>query len=159
MKLLEWTWENYDGKWELYLDNKMPELLFPTAVIGICFYQDSILLTKSKRWWELPCGHIEENESPQEALLREIKEETWANTASYKLIWNIKILPNKPIQRKDGTYYPYPFSYMPLYICECENIWDFTGEEILETKQLKIDEIDSFDFTNREIVQLLLKYR
>ena len=29
-----------------------------------------------KRGWEIPGGHLEENESPEAALLRELKEET-----------------------------------------------------------------------------------
>lgn len=42
-----------------------------------CIFKNEILLTKSKQdgYYFLPGGHIENNESPEQALIREIKEE------------------------------------------------------------------------------------
>lgn len=135
MKILEWTWENFPWKWEFVKNNEIPDVNLCTSVVWMVFYNENLLLTRNKRWWELPCGHIEEWEILEETLKREIKEEVWAEIINSKLIWYFKIYPNKKVQKKDGSYYPYPNSYIPLYLCESENIWDFTGEEILETKQ------------------------
>lgn len=36
--------------------------------------------------WACPCGHIEENETPEEALIRETKEEVGIDVEKYGLI-------------------------------------------------------------------------
>ena len=43
---------------------------------------------KWKDWWEFPGGKIEENETPQEALVREIRK-SWIR----KLRWEICLTP------------------------------------------------------------------
>ena len=47
-----------------------------TSVHGCCFHEGKILLVKvKKRGFNLPGGHIEGNETPEEALHREVFEE------------------------------------------------------------------------------------
>lgn len=45
---------------------------------GVIFHNDKVFLINHKKMntWLYPGGHIEENESPEDALLREIMEET-----------------------------------------------------------------------------------
>src|SRR3989344_2816081 len=43
---------------------------------GVCFYKDKLVITKGPNGWSLVGGHIEEGESPEAALEREIQEET-----------------------------------------------------------------------------------
>ena len=38
--------------------------------------------------WACPAGHVEKNEKPEEALIREVKEETNLNVRKYKLLLN-----------------------------------------------------------------------
>jgi 8-oxo-dGTP diphosphatase len=52
----------------------------PTAT-GLIFYKNKILLTKRakkpfKGWWDLPGGYVEHGETAEQALKREMKEET-----------------------------------------------------------------------------------
>lgn len=49
----------------------------PKHVWVICNYQDKWLLTKHKeRGYEFPGGKVEEGETPEQAAIREVKEET-----------------------------------------------------------------------------------
>ncbi|UOQ46086.1 nucleoside triphosphatase YtkD [Halobacillus salinarum] len=50
---------------------------YPKHVWVICRYQNKWLLTKHKdRGFEFPGGKVEEGETPEEAAVREVKEET-----------------------------------------------------------------------------------
>lgn len=48
------------------------------VVSGYCFYNNKVLLTHHKKLdkWLPPGGHIHENETPDDALVREFREET-----------------------------------------------------------------------------------
>ena len=60
------------------------------AAYGICVREDSVLLA---RWlgptgpqWTLPGGHIEHGEWPQDAVVREVQEETGLNVRVASLL-------------------------------------------------------------------------
>lgn len=51
--------------------------------------QDKILMLDRKNppyGWACPAGHLDENEKPEEALIREVKEETNIEVKNYNLI-------------------------------------------------------------------------
>ena len=55
----------------------MMDLVWPVSVKGVLLRHDQVLLLLNERnEWELPGGHVEEGESPKEALAREFQEET-----------------------------------------------------------------------------------
>jgi len=59
------------------------------SVAAIIRKDDKILMLDRKNFpfgWACPAGHIEENETPKESLIREVKEETGINVKKYKLI-------------------------------------------------------------------------
>lgn len=60
--------------------NSVDEKLF-TRVVCVCKYKNKWLFAKHKErgTWEIPGGHIEENETWQQACERELFEETGAN--------------------------------------------------------------------------------
>ena len=60
--------------------NSVDEKLF-TRVVCVCKYNNKWLFSKHKerKTWEIPGGHIEENETWQQAAKRELFEETGAN--------------------------------------------------------------------------------
>ncbi|WP_232696455.1 NUDIX hydrolase [Brevibacillus daliensis] len=52
-------------------------LRLPISIKGVIVHHDKVLLLKNERnEWELPGGRLEENETPEECVLREIAEET-----------------------------------------------------------------------------------
>lgn len=69
---------------------------------------NSILLLKDSRspFWDLPGGHIQVNESPQEALHREIKEETGLTvTMDTRLFSRDLTIGNPPTEQKRIAFY------------------------------------------------------
>jgi 8-oxo-dGTP pyrophosphatase MutT (NUDIX family) len=73
-----------------------------TAVKIYVFERNKLLLAKvSGRGWDLPGGHVESGESPDEALIRELKEETGAVVSRQWLIGYLEII-------NDGSNPKYP---------------------------------------------------
>ena len=61
------------------------------TVTGLALHHGMLLLTKRahppfKGWWDLPGGFMEKNETPEHALLRELKEETGLEVRIRKLL-------------------------------------------------------------------------
>ncbi len=58
----------------------MLQCKYPEPTVGaLLFFNDKLFLMKSHKWggrWVLPGGHIELGESMENALIREVKEET-----------------------------------------------------------------------------------
>jgi len=78
----------------------------PTAS-GLVLYKNKILLTKRavpplKGWWDLPGGFVDRGETAEQALKRELKEETGLNVSELKFF---------------GTYKGiYPSSFDPFHV-------------------------------------------
>ena len=64
-----------------------------TRVICVSKYQDKYVFAynKKRKGWEIPGGHIEPGESWQEAVIREMYEETGATKINIKPICVYKI--------------------------------------------------------------------
>lgn len=98
----------------------------------------SEILYKSYKW-EFPGGKVEENESPQEALKREIREE---------LECEVKI-ENKLCEFE----YDYPdFKLeMDLYLCELKEGNEPKALEHNQIKWISPDEIDTLDWIEADL--------
>ncbi|MBQ8814595.1 MAG: (deoxy)nucleoside triphosphate pyrophosphohydrolase [Lachnospiraceae bacterium] len=108
------------------------------VVAAIIVHEDRILATQRgygdfKDGWEFPGGKVEENETPQEALVREIKEELDAEIEVGELL--------------DTVEYDYPKFHLSMdcFICTVKS-----GELVLKeheaAKWLTKETLDSVDW-------------
>ena len=101
---------------ETILTQELPPAELTTTVFSFVFCGGDVLLTRGedelRHKFEIPGGHIEEGETFQQALLREIKEETGVEPDQYKYIGYNKITIPDDVE----SIYPKPVSYMALYV-------------------------------------------
>lgn len=97
-----------------------------------------------KDWWEFPGGKIERGEKPEEALVREIKEELDTEIVVNELLHTVE--------------YDYPEFHLTMHCYFCEVV---SGElELKEheaAKWLEKNELDSVQWlpADQEIIELL----
>lgn len=148
------TWVRSDNTvWKFICSSELPRIPLITAVFGVVFYQNKIMLTKNKRGRELLGGHIEQGESIRDALIRELSEEGWVKESSiiYQQLFGYrKITSQEPVANRQGGWYPFPDSYIPHFICILDRIPGmFHGHEVEDAAFFSIDEVEqSQDITN-----------
>jgi 8-oxo-dGTP pyrophosphatase MutT (NUDIX family) len=111
---------------EFIATDTLPQNITLTAVIGMLIRGDTILLTKIPRGWDFPSGHIEENETPEQAMMREVMEETGATLHSLALLGYLEL--TKTTENELNNRYPL-LSAIPVYVSS-----DFTLPDIFDNK-------------------------
>lgn len=115
-QIADGIWNN-DVSWEFYLADESPPRELCTAVFCLAIHNnDTIVLAKTKRGWELLGGHLEAGETIEQGMLREAHEEGGYTPETYELFGYRKIISTKPIPARGGKMYPYPVSYIPHFI-------------------------------------------
>lgn len=122
-RIISAPWLPEGGVAEAFLSSELPSLDLVTSVFGFIFSEDKILFTHGEEDHdhkiEIPGGHIEPNEKPEETLFRELKEETGVTPEHCELVVVNRItVPNPPA----GYHYPVPHSYMLVYMCTVPKI-------------------------------------
>ena len=112
----------------------LPPTELTSAAFGLIFDGDAILLARLvDRGWDVPGGHLEPGESAEEAMRREVLEETGvvAGGASVFAHQLIRLLSPRP----DGYRYPYPEGYQVFFRAEMDKRGLFVAsEESAETR-------------------------
>ena len=93
--------------------------------------------------WNVPSGHLEENEDILAGAVREVKEETGLDAKLTRLVgvYNNQFEGNSSIQF--------------TFLAEVEEVSDpmFDHKEILNAKWVGIDEVPSYDLRDAEYIQ------
>ena len=111
------------------LDNKVLK-----TVHAFCFYNDKLVVVyaESKKYWTPPGGGIESGETYEEAVIREVKEET-----------NMKVVKQKLIGYQD-IYEPNRIVRQTRSICIVEPIGEFDIDPDGDVTEIKL--IDPKDY-------------
>ena len=117
---------------ETYLSNELPGEEI-TAAYAFVFKDGKFLMTdlregeRPTRRLDIPGGHIDNGESPQQSCIREVYEETGVVIKVIKLVAYSSFTLTIP--KPENYKYPYPKSYMVFYLCKVVNEEDFNGNE------------------------------
>ncbi len=129
------------------------------VVSGIIFYANKVLLIKHKKFnkWLYPGGHIEKNETPEEALKREIFEEVGLkvsiiDSSNYKYLAHANVRTLKTpftiveevlikTQKKEV------YNIDLIYVCKSDKTEPLiiNEKEVSEVHWFSINEIDNLD--------------
>jgi 8-oxo-dGTP pyrophosphatase MutT (NUDIX family) len=110
------------------LTDKLPPPQLTTSALALVFEGDCLLLTDlSQRGWDIPGGHLEAGEMPEEAMRREVFEEAGATLRDVRpfAYQRIRLLGEAP----PGYRYPHPESYQVLYWGRIAAWAEFQGTE------------------------------
>jgi ADP-ribose pyrophosphatase YjhB (NUDIX family) len=97
----------------------------PTQIYGFCKTSDNLVCLvrdKDEERFTLPGGGIDEGENPEEALIREFKEEAQFELKTIKLLGSLEV-----IVEEEGK--PTEKTQQIRYICEAENVEEFVPEK------------------------------
>ncbi len=102
------------------------------SICAFCYLDGQFVVVKNHSNWEPVAGHVEEGETPEQALIREIKEES-----------NMKVLKYFPI----GYLYTYGEDiYQTRYLCLVEPYGPFVSDPdggVTEIKLVKSENLSS----------------
>lgn len=149
--------------WEFYVSDHLPDAALCTATFCLALQDDDkIVLTKTKRGWEMPGGHMEPDETLEQSLFREAHEEGGYTPQQYKLFGYRKIISKKPIPARAGREYPFPVSYIPHFIAKSGLLLeDVHGEEdeILDSGAFALSKLYDLDINEIAIIEAGLTLR
>jgi 8-oxo-dGTP pyrophosphatase MutT (NUDIX family) len=118
------AWLPKPNESQVVLSSHLPPLKLVTTAFALAFAGDRLLMTNlTRRGWEIPGGHVEPGEHPEETVRREVLEETLATLGPLHLLGYQHLRLSGP---KPTSYpYPYPDSYQTFYWAPIATLSDF----------------------------------
>ncbi len=119
---------------EVYFSDELPDVSLCSFSFAFVFKNGKFLQTdlregeRPERTLDIPGGHIDEGEKPEEAAIRETFEETGVQVNNPRLIAYMKITTHVP-KSENPSRYPYPTGYMLFYLCDFVSEENFEGNE------------------------------
>lgn len=126
--------------WQFFIDKQLPKPELCTSVFSVVIVDNQLVICRHpKRGWELPGGHIE-NEDIAVALNREVAEEVGVKVEQVVYFGYKRISSDSPLPRRDGGFYPFPYSYLPYFMVAGQQLNDFKlAEDIAEARLVSLD--------------------
>jgi 8-oxo-dGTP pyrophosphatase MutT (NUDIX family) len=118
------SWHPQPGEGRLYITDEIPAVEICSTAFGFVFDGDKVLLTRLRsRDWDIPGGVIDPGETPVEAAIREVWEETYAKVEVLEPIGiqELEVFGPKP----DRYRWPYPVSVQVYYLCRLIELCPF----------------------------------
>jgi 8-oxo-dGTP diphosphatase len=106
---------------QVVLSSLLPSRELITTALALAFAGDHLLMTNlTIRGWDIPGGHVESGEAPEETVRREVYEETGATLEPLHLLGyqRLRLLGPKPISYP----YPYPDCYQAFYWAQVSSL-------------------------------------
>jgi len=150
------TWSE-NLRWELYLSASLPPAKLCNAVLCVAILNnDRIVLARTKRGWGMLGGHIEENETIERALVRELYEEGGYTPEHYTPFAYRKIIAKHPEpHQQPGKLYPFPVSYIPFFLATTTKATvQPTGPEVLASQSFSIKELAGLQSGDQKVIEL-----
>jgi 8-oxo-dGTP diphosphatase len=118
------AWLPRPNEIQTVLSSHLPSQELVTTALAVAFAGDHLLITNLRsRGWDIPGGHVESGEHPEETVRREVYEETAATLGSLHLLGyqRLRLLGPPPIAYR----YPYPDCYQVFYWAQVISLDDF----------------------------------
>jgi 8-oxo-dGTP diphosphatase len=104
--------------------SRLPPLELVSTALVLAFAGDRLLMTELvSRGWDIPGGHVEPGEHPEETVRREVLEETGAMLGDLHLLGYQRLRLLGPAPADYG--YPYPDCYQVFYWARVISLSDF----------------------------------
>lgn len=126
----------------------------PRHVWVVCQYQQQWLLTNhSTRGWEFPGGKVEEGETPKEAAVREVLEETGG------IVEDLTYIGQYKVASKEKTIIKNIYFSRVKDLVQRQSYLETKGPILLESFPDNIKKNEMFSFIMKDnVLQYVLKY-
>lgn len=141
-------WIEAESTLEMFISDEMPPAHECSSVYAFVFKESALLQTDLRegerpiRQLDIPGGHIDPGETPEEAVIRETLEETGVRIEQPRLIAYAKVTIDSG--KPENYRYAYPVSYILFYKADAYKELPFEGnEEVYGRVWLPKDEYES----------------